>query len=373
MEKKKKNRVKITIIFVCLMLLAAGGLAVVAIFYNLRFNQTPARLLAQPLPVEALPAKVTTIEQTIGGSGEILQHETVNVTSRITSTAENIFNDIGDLVRNGQTIMKADSRIFDDQLVAAQQGLASAKTAVEKATEELEAEQALQKKGLASTLEIEQAQIALDQSKLSEAQAEAALLNIQLDVDFCVFKSPVNGIVLARFVNPSERFQLNQVLFQLGDLDQVYFLAQIQEEMVGYVKAEQNAEIVFPSFPGQIFTGKVEHVDPRTDPKTRTFTAYITIKNSDLKLKPGISGFARIKVTKLALAVPSVAVMNPVGENASVFVVNSQSQAELVPVRVGLNAGGMTEILAGLQEGQQVIAVGSLYLKNHDKVRVNPQ
>lgn len=373
MEKKKKSRVTITIIFVCLMLLAAGVLAVAAIFYNLRFNQTPARLLARPLPVEVVPAKVSTMEETIGGSGEVLQHDTVNVTSRITSTADSVMVNIGDLLSQGKQIMKADSRAFEANLRAAEERLTAAKTSVEKATQGLLAERELQKKGLASALEIQQAEIALAQAKTAQGQAEADLVNAQLDVEFTVFKSPVNGIVLARFVNPSERIQVDQVLFQLGDLDQVYFLAQIPEEMVGYVKGTQSAEVIFPSFPGVRFAGTVEHIDPRTDPKTRTFTAYITIKNPDLKLKPGISGFARIKVQKVALAVPSTAIMNPVGENTSVFVVDSQSRAELVPVRVGLVAGGQTEILAGVEEGQPVVTVGSLYLKNHDKVRVNPQ
>ena len=373
MEKKKKSRIVVTIIFVCLMLLVAGVLALAAVFYNLRFNQGPARLLAQPLPVEAVPAKVTTIEETIGGSGEVLQHDTVNVSSRITSTADNVMVNIGDLVSKGKQIMKADSRVFEADLREAEERLAAVKTSIEKSAQGLTAEQELQKKGLASTLEIQQAEIALAQAKAAEGQADAALVNAQLDLEFTVFKSPVNGIVLARFVNPSERIQVDQVLFQLGDLDQVYFLAQIPEEMVGYVKGTQSAEIIFPSFPGVTFEGTVEHIDPRTDPKTRTFTAYITIKNPDLKLKPGISGFARIKVKKVALAVLSTAVMNPVGENASVFVVDSDSRAVLVPVRIGLVAGNQTEIVSGLREGQPVITVGSLYLKNHDKVRVNPQ
>jgi RND family efflux transporter MFP subunit len=371
--EKKKSRVRITIIFVLVMLLLAGVLAATAIYYNLRFNQGPARLLAQPLPVETVPAKVTTIEETIGGSGEVLQHDTVNVTSRITSTADNIAVNIGDLVTLGKQIMKADSRVFEAALRAAEERLGSAKTSVEKDGQSLTAEQELKKKGLASTLEIQQAEIALAQAKTAQASAEAELVNAQLDLEFTVFKSPVNGIVLARFVNPSERVQTNQVLFQLGDLDKVYFLAQIQEEMVGYVTSTQAAEVVFPSFPGEHFSGTVEHIDPRTDPKTRTFTAYITINNTDLKLKPGISGFARIKVKKVALAIPSTAIMNPVGENASVFVVDAEARANLVPVRFGLNVGGQTEILSGLQEGQNVVTVGSLYLRNHDKVRMNPQ
>ena len=68
---------------------------------------------------------------------------------------------------------------------------------------------------------------------------------------------------------------------------------------------------------------KVVKIDPNIDPVTRTFTAYVEIKNQDFRLKPGLSGFARIRRSaKDVLAVPSIAIMNPSGEQASVFVVD---------------------------------------------------
>jgi multidrug efflux pump subunit AcrA (membrane-fusion protein) len=79
----------------------------------------------------------------------------------------------------------------------------------------------------------------------------------------------------------------------------------------------------FFSIPTTTFKGTIEHVDPRIDPKTRAFTAYVTIHNPALKLKPGLTGFMHVRL-KTALAVPTVAVINPFGENASVFAIDSR-------------------------------------------------
>ena len=359
-------------ILVFLLLLVTGALVAVGVVYKLRYDPKAARAIHGPMPVEAVKAKVTEIKVSVGASGQILQHDTVNVTSRITSNAQRVPVNIGDIVTNGKELLEADRRPFIAAVEAAEAHLASTQSDVQKCQNNLEALKALLAKGLAAQVEVTQAQIALDTANSAKSQAEKDLVNAKLDLEFTLLRSPVNGIVLARFVNPQERFDTNQILMQLGDLDKVYFLANVQEEMIGYINASQTAEIVFPSYPGRSFTGTVEHIDPRTDPKTRTFTAYITIPNQDLQLKPGISGFARIRLEKMALAVPSTAIMNIAGESPSVFIVDQPSKtATLKPVRLGLSGGGLTEILDGVQEGDIVVTVGSLYLRTGDRVTLS--
>src|SRR5207244_12851023 len=118
------------------------------------------------------------------------------------------------------------------------------------------------------------------------------------------------------------------------------------------------------------FKGTIEHDDPRIDPKTLAFTAYVTVHNPDLKLKPGLTGFMRVRIEKTALAVPTVAVINPFGENASVFAIDSNGRAVLTPVRVGLEAGGMIEIVSGLTEGPVVAHAGTVGLVNNERIRL---
>ena len=355
-------------VLVILLLVVAGVMAALAVYYKIHNDPKVARVLKAPMPVEAVKAKVTTLDVSVGASGQVLQYATVNVTSRITSTAQNVAVNIGDLITKGKELLRADRRPFEAAVASYESKIVFTKSEIEKDQQDLDAIKALRLKGLASDIEVQQAQITLEQAKAEQAQAQKDLVDARLDLEFTLLTSPVNGIVLARFVNTNERFDVNQVLMQLGDLDKVYFLANVQEEMVGYITGGQTAQIVFPSYPAASFQGTVEHIDPRTDPKTRTFTAYITISNDKLQLKPGISGFARIHLQKTTLAVPSVAIMNLVGEHPAVFVLNEQSIVSLRPVRIGLSAGGLTEIVEGINEGDTIVTVGSLYLKDGDKV-----
>jgi multidrug efflux pump subunit AcrA (membrane-fusion protein) len=64
--------------------------------------------------------------------------------------------------------------------------------------------------------------------------------------------------------------------------------------------------------------------------------------------------------------------MNPVGDHATVFVVDQNSIAHLRQVRHGLMAEGLTEIKDGLQEGELVVTVGQQELRDGDRVRANP-
>ena len=81
-----------------------------------------------------------------------------------------------------------------------------------------------------------------------------------------------------------------------------------------------------------------------------------------------------VRIEKTALAVPTVAVINPFGENASVFAIDSHGHAVLTPVHVGLEAGGMIEIVSGLKEGSLVATAGTVDLVDNDRVRVeNPR
>lgn len=66
---------------------------------------------------------------------------------------------------------------------------------------------------------------------------------------------------------------------------------------------------------------------------------------------------------------PSIAILNPSGEQASVFVVDDTGHAIMRKIRPGIVVDAMTEVLDGLKEGEKVVTVGQLYLNNNDKVR----
>jgi RND family efflux transporter MFP subunit len=364
---RSRSRVRLLVIA---LLLVALVMVWKARNYTRHYTAAEARKASLPIPVDASRAKVSKLETTVGAAGQVLQYTTVTLTSRIAATVQKVLVNVGDTFHSGAMLIEDDKRPFEVALESARAQVESARVAVEKAAAEEKSLEILKAKGMATGYEVNQAQVTLASEQAKQQETNVKLLKAELDLQFTRLASPVNGIVLARFVNSNERVEVNQILLQLGDLEKVYLLAQVQDESVGHIHEGQPAEVFFSAYPTTTFKGKIEHVDPRIDPKTRAFTAYVTIDNPTLKLKPGLTGFAHFRIQKTALAVPSVAVINPFGENASVFAIDSKGRAALTPVRVGLEAGGMIEIVSGLKEGSLVATAGIVELVNNDRVRV---
>ena len=350
-------------------ILAAILALIIAVVYHAFYNPNVTRMLNLPMPADAVHVKAMDLTETSGGGGETQQSATVSLSSRIVGQVTKVNVNLGDIVTTDTVLYECDSRVVQAALVSAQQNVAMTDSAARLAKSQDDGNKTLKEKGLASEADLLTSSSALATALANQAVAQEALVNAQLDFADSAVKSPVNGIVLQRLINPSERVVSNEMVMQLGDLQNIYFLAQIAEDKISSIITNSKAEIVFPAFPGMTFSGDVFFIDPKINTTTRSFTAYIKIPNPELRLKPGLSGFARVTNSRHVLAVPDSALINPIGENASVFVINSDSHAVLRPVRFGMITQGWTEIVEGLKEGETVVTVGPLYLANGDKVR----
>ncbi len=352
---------------ICLIL---GLLVFLTIIHVIDTTPSRARLVHAPAPVETVPVRRQDLNEVIGGNGSIEQAQTVQLTSQITAQVLEVPVKIGDVVKKGSLLVRWDDRLITATLEANRAYVDSSKVKIKDETRQVERYTALQQKNMGTPLELEKSEMSLADAKESLAKASLSLRQAELDLEHVKMTAPLDGIVLERLVNPGENTHRDQIVMKLGSLNNVLLAAKIGEDKMHSVQLGLAAESSFPAFPGERFEGKVVKIDPNIDPVTRTFTTYVEIKNEDFRLKPGLSGFARIRRSaKDVLAVPSIAIMNPSGEQASVFVVDSESHATLRKIRPGIVVDAMTAVQEGLKEGEKVVTVGQLYLNNNDKVR----
>jgi RND family efflux transporter MFP subunit len=363
--QKAPSRLKL---WLKLAILASIVMLIVAVLYHAYYNPTVSRLLYLPMPADAVRVKQMDLVDVAGGGGQTQQSATVTLASRIVGQVTQVHVNLGDIVTTDSVLYECDPRVVQSALISAQQNVAMTESAAKLAKKQYDGNQMMKAQGLASDADLLTSASALATALANQAVAQETLVNAEMDLANATVKSPVNGIVLERLINPSERVVTNETVMELGDLQNIYFLAQIAEDKISSVVTGLKAEVVFPAFPGEVFPGDVFFIDPKTNPTTRAFTAYIKIANPGLKLKPGLSGFARLTNRRHVLAIPDTALINPVGENASVFVITSDSHAILRPVRFGMITQGWTEIDDGLKDGDIVVTVGPLYLANGDKV-----
>jgi membrane fusion protein, multidrug efflux system len=348
---------------------ALATLVIVTIRHMIATDPIKARRLHASIPVETVSVRRQVLDDVIGGSGVVEQSGTVQLTTLLNARVLDVPVKIGDVVKKGDILIRWDDRLIKVRVEAGRQAVESGAIKVRDLERQLDRYTSLEKQKMGTPLDVEKAEIGLAEARDTLAKAKLDFEQAKIDLENVEMRAPMDCIVLERLVNPAETTHKDQLVMRLGALDPVLVAPKITEEKIHSVHLGLPAESSFPAFPGEVFQGKVVKVDPNIDPVTRTFVTYVELNNPELRLKPGLSGFARIRRrAEGALAIPSVALINPTGDQASVFVVDGDRQAHLRKVRSGVVANAMTEILDGLKEGEEVVTVGQLNLRDNDKV-----
>lgn len=369
----KKSQAFVGIIVITIVLVL-GFVGVLVVKHLIKTNPAIARKVNESMPVQVVAAKQTDITEIIGATGEVQPIALVNLTAKMSVRIEKVRVDIGDMVKPGQELMRFDHDLLKAALTTARSKMSQADGELDKANQYFKRVKAVYDQGLLPKIELEEAQVALDKAWADYRKAEEMLLQEKKDLQNGSITSPVLGIIMEKLINQGEAPSINQKLFTIGQIDKVLIEAKIAEERVGDIHIKQLATVAFNAFPNDVMEGEVVKIKPVTDKETKTFLVYVKLANHNLKLKPGLSGFIRINKEHRALAVPSTSIINPTGvRESSLFIVEEGSIARLKKIKIGVIAEGMTEVLEGLAEGDNVVAVGQFSLRDGDHVRIGDE
>ena len=180
-----------------------------------------------------------------------------------------------------------------------------------------------------------------------------------------VIRAPFAGVVIKAQTAPGDVFDADRELFSIADLSHVWVQAEVYEQDLGRVKVGQPAVITVDTYPGERFHGQVTYLGDILDPQTRTARVRCEVANPEIRLK--LDMFASIELpthfSRRALVVPASAIQDLNG-NSVVFIRKTPTGFEVRPVKTGKTLEEETEIQSGLQEGEQVVSVGSFHLKS---------
>jgi HlyD family secretion protein len=212
-----------------------------------------------------------------------------------------------------------------------------------------------------ATAAIARTQAALEQQQAAVAEAEENLRNATI-------VSPIDGVVLSRDSEVgtavSSILQVGSSatpIMTVGDLNEVYVKGKVDESDVGHVYLGQPARIKVESFKDQTFPGKVTKISPMGMEKDNvtTFEVRVSISNDKRILKAQMSANAEIVLEehKAVLAIPEGAVLYNKDKSTAVEMPDPADPTgkRKVSVALGISNGAKTEVLKGVNEGQQVI------------------
>ena len=170
-----------------------------------------------------------------------------------------------------------------------------------------------------------------------------------------------SGVITTIGARPGAQVTPGQSIVTIQGLGQVLVIADVPEASLGSIRVGQPAEISFPAYSGDIRRGVVDYIFPTLTAQSRTAQVRITLPNPGGRLKQGMFANVTLQGTGgMALAVPSEAVIDT--GRRQVVVVKRGGGFIPQEVKTGRDSGQWTEIVAGLQPGETVVASGQFLI-----------
>jgi HlyD family secretion protein len=220
---------------------------------------------------------------------------------------------------------------------------------------------------------VARAQMTVLKAKIAQSQAEVARDQASLkqfieQLSYTDITSPIDGIVLSRDVEMGDAVSSILVLgssatlvMTLGDTSQVYVKGKVDESDIGRVYLGQPARIKVESFKDKTFKGVVTKISPMGVEKDNvtTFEVRVSIDNPGGELKAEMTANAEIILDehKSVLQIPEGSILYDKDRNASVEVPDAKGKEgkRKIAINIGISNGAKTEVVKGLNEGDQVI------------------
>jgi HlyD family secretion protein len=287
---------------------------------------------------------------TVTATGNLEPRNQVDIGSELSGTIRTVSVDVNDQVKAGQVLTELDTTRLEAQVLQAQSSLASAEARVLQSVAGLKQSRAnlarlqkvreLSNNRLPSQQDMDVAESAVAQGEGEEAAARAAVAQakanldaVKTDLSKTDIKSPINGVVLVRSVEPGQTVASSlqaPVLFTLAeDLKKMELHVAVDEADIGSVEVGQDASFTVDAFPSRQFHAKITRVDfasnntqksssassgqssagSATSTGVVTYETVLEVDNSDLVLRPGMTATAEIVTTNIpgATLVPNAA------------------------------------------------------------------
>lgn len=288
-----------------------------------------------------------------------------------------VYADLGDEVKEGQKLALLDSV----ELGNAVSEYFSSKTRMEVNKANFEREKMLWERKVSSEREMLDAKAAYLQSKAEYEAAENRLHLFGLkEEDILALKSqthsittfpllsPFDGTVVRKHIALGEMQDTSAHLFTIADLHVLWIILDIYEKDLARINVGQKAEVLVSAYPGIRFQGRITYISDIIDERTRTAKVRVEIDNSERRLKAGMFATAKIFTGEVVasqkkLLVPSSAIESYEGKKVTFMSLGDYSY-KMMEVQVGREFDGQVEVLAGLNEGDEVVTRGGFYLKS---------
>ena len=345
----------------------------------------------EKIQLETAQVSRSSITNTVTATGTVEPVTEVEVGTQVSGIIDKLYADYNDVVKAGQLIAEMDRVNLKAELASAQAQLASSKTEYEYQQKNYARSKVLYEKKLISDTDYETATYQYEKAKAAYDQSQASMVKVNRNLEYATITSPIDGVVINRAVEEGQTvaagFETPTLFTIAADLNKMQVIADVDEADIGMVADGQRVSFTVDAYPDDVFEGVVKQIrlgessesgssaSTSSSSTVVTYEVVVTADNPDLKLKPRLTANITIYTMERnqVLTIPNKAlrfIPDPVMlEGTGISVNNPTATAEtgqrlvwvkkgneLLPksVTVGSNNNTETEVVAGLNEGEEI-------------------
>jgi len=357
---------------------AALALASIAIATVSAAQEAPRR---PPISVTVAQAATSTLPYEIEAIGSVQAIASIQMRSRVDAQVEAIVVPDGATVRQGDVLVKLDSRQVSAQLKQAQAQLARDQAQLEQNMRDVGRYSELVEKKATPQLNLDNAKTATLATKALIAGDEAAIENLKVQLSYYTITSPVSGKVGTFSLRAGNMVRANDntptgVLVTINQISPIYVALAIPQRYLPDLRdAMKGAGAMVSAKPQGLprwIEGKIAVLDNTIDPATGMLVARAEFANKDEALWPGqlCDVKVRLRVDADLTTVPRESVQ--VGQKGNYVFVADGDKVALRPIKAGREQGGRTVVLEGLKPGETVVVEGANLLRDGANIAIRP-
>jgi len=355
-----KNR---TLIFSGLVLAVAAGVS--ACSSDAKVDASTPEVVRSSVTT----ATTTNVPDSLEAVGTVRAFQTSQLASQATGTITQVRVREGDHVSRGEVLALIDQSAPSaalDRAVATEAAAANELAAAEADLELAESTQAryqiLYDKEIIARQQFDEVkarqQSALahrDLARAAQLQAKAAVTEAKVVLDFTRVTAPFDGVVTERKLDPGAMASPGLPILTVEDVSRYRLEISVNENDLRYVRMGVRVPVSIDALGDIQLTGRVVQIVPAADAASRTFIVKVELPGNNA-LRSGLFGHAQFsRGEKQALLIPRTAVVER-GQLHGAYVLDPGGIANLRYVTLGRTTGAQVEILAGVQNGERVVA-----------------
>ncbi|MDF1547260.1 MAG: efflux RND transporter periplasmic adaptor subunit [Bacteroidales bacterium] len=317
------------------------------------------------VPVTVSEVKLRSIEKYINTTGTVYPLKEVSLKSEISGKYRLLKNPntgkpfaLGDKIVEGTTIILLENKEFENNLK-----INSLELRLEISQQTYDKQKSLYDKGGVTLSELKNAEIEYVNSKYAYQDAIIGMKKLSI-------KAPFSGVIVELpYYTYNTKVEANSSMMKMMDYSQLQMEVKLAEKNFTMLKKNQKVRIMNYTVADDTLQGTISQISPAIDPETRSFSAIISINNSEMKLHPGMFAKGEIVVSSVdsTIVIPKDIILSKQRGN-TVFVVNKGLAEERI-VTFGIENPDEVQITSGLDKNDRVVIKGFETLRNRSKIK----